>query len=121
MLPPLQVWTEFFLFTLFATYSYTFESADLRVARTYFDRLAAEYSCGQFVRAVGDGGSLVVKEPGQVAGQCSYGNITSGACMFKDLIDWPNNKDSLLAADDPGQFASCHPPCPPRTAPTCRS
>ena len=68
---------------MFATYSYTHESADLRVADMYFDRLVSEYACGQFVTPMtgrntsssmgpgrggghgGGGGSLVLKDPGQ--------------------------------------------------------
>ena len=42
-----MVWTEFFLFTLFATFEYSFESADLSVASRFFDTLALKYSCGQ--------------------------------------------------------------------------
>lgn len=93
-----MVWTEFYLFTLFATYSYTLESADLRIANTFFDRLAAEYSLQQFVRPMaGGGGSLVIKDAGQVSGKCESGNISNGACIYKDLIDWPNNHDSLVS------------------------
>ena len=97
-----MVWTEFFLFTLFATYAYTFESADLSVANKFFDRLAAQNSCGQFITPMGvGGGSLVVKDPGQTSGVCKYGNISTGACHYKDLIDWPNNLDSLVASSSP--------------------
>jgi alpha-L-rhamnosidase len=106
-----MVWTEFFLFTLFAAFEYTFESADLFVATAHFDELAAEYSCGQFVTKVGAGDassteSLVVKDPGQEGvapngtSSCKYGH-TSIACMYKDLIDWPAHNDSLLPADSP--------------------
>ena len=94
-----MVWSEFYLFTLFATFSYTQDTADLHLARTYFDRLAHDYALGQFVRPV-DGrqssGSLVVKDPGNQVGRCLYGNITTGACYFKDLIDWPLTTDSLV-------------------------
>ena len=60
-------------FTLFASYEYTLQSADLRLAAEFFDVLVAEYSCGQFVQPMPlghghgnvSGGSLVIKDPGQ--------------------------------------------------------
>lgn len=100
-----MVWTEFFLFTLFAAYEYTFDSGDVSVAERNFDRLVVEYSCGQFVTATGSG-SLVIKDPGQRpvapngSSTCLYGH-TGMACMYKDLIDWPVTNDSLLPADAP--------------------
>ena len=83
---------------LFAAFEYTFETADLRVANTHFDELAAEYSCGQFVTKVGGGGAsgiemLVVKDTGQGgvlpngSSSCKYGH-NGMACNYKDLIDW---------------------------------
>jgi alpha-L-rhamnosidase len=98
-----MVWTEFYLFTLFATFAYSLESADLHVARVYFDRLAHDYALGQFVQPVGShsAASLVVKDAGNTVGRCLYGNISTGACYYKDLIDWPNSEDALVAAGSP--------------------
>lgn len=108
-----MVWTEFFLFTLFAAFEYTFETADRSVAAPFFDVLVAEYSCGQFVTRVGgNAGSLVVKDPGQggvapgggnSSSSCKYGH-SGTACMYKDLIDWPVFNDSLLPADSPDRL-----------------
>jgi len=86
-----MVWTEFFLFTLFAAAAYSFESGDLGIARSHFDTLSAEYSCGQFVTPLAGGGSLVIKDPGQghvnvtpygTSSECLYGH-TATACMYK--------------------------------------
>ena len=87
-------------------FSYTFESTDLRVARAHFDRLASEFSCSQFVTQVRGGASLVVKDPGQ-APPCKYGNIGTGACVYKDLIDWPNTRDSLVANGSSPDASCC--------------
>ena len=92
-----MVWTEFFLFTLFAAFEYTFESGDLRVATAHFDQLAAEYACGQFVTKVGAGAgastaSLVVKDAGQGgvspdgSSACKYGR-----CPKINLLGFTEN------------------------------
>jgi alpha-L-rhamnosidase len=102
-----MVWTEFFLFSLFAVSAYTLESGNVDVAISVFDRLVAEYSCGQFITSVGaDGASLVIKDPGQGkvapngSSECRYGH-TGMACLYKDLIDWPVHTDALLPQGDP--------------------